>query len=216
MDIFIDESGDLGFSPKSSHYFVAAYIIPAETVGVRSSLSKLLKKMHKNQKYSGSELKFSNTSHDTRLWVLNKLMELDWTTGVVILEKKKVNRDLRGRPNILYNYSIVHNVMTRIMMLMGESQSIHLHIDRSLSSSNREAFDSYAREKARLLWDGASGHDSPLMPGQIALSHENSFNDPCIQLADFVAGSVFQKYERRKEEYYRVIEDRVTFSDYLW
>jgi hypothetical protein len=43
VEIFIDESGDLGFSSKSSQNFVVAYIIPERPNVLRKKLNKTRK-----------------------------------------------------------------------------------------------------------------------------------------------------------------------------
>lgn len=43
VEIFIDESGDLGFSSKSSRNFVVAYIIPERPNVLRKKLNKTRK-----------------------------------------------------------------------------------------------------------------------------------------------------------------------------
>lgn len=216
MDIYIDESGDLGFSNKSTNFFIAAYVIPQKSMVINESMRKILQKMHKHKKYSGSEIKFSNANHENRLYLLRKISELNWEAGVIVLEKKKVSHSLKDKPNILYNYCIVHNVIRNILVKLDPSDSIQLNIDRSLSESNREGFNTYARDKASWIWDIELGRTPPLNYGQIRVSHKNSLNEPCIQLADLVAGSTFQKYERLIDDYYRLIEPKISSFIYLW
>lgn len=216
MDVFVDESGDLGFSSKSSNYFVAAYVMPRKSISIKSSLSRLLRKMHKNKRYSGSELKFSDTNRQTRIFVLDSLMRLEWASGVIVLEKRKVKPELRTRVNILYNYCIIHNIFRNLLISLEPADDINIYVDKSLSVVNRNAFDSYARDKASYVWNVELNRFPPLRSGQVSLSHEDSFNDPCLQLADFIAGATFQKYERANDEYYRVIESRITSFNYFW
>jgi len=209
LDVFIDESGDMGFSPKATSYFIAAYVVVPNPILVRTELSKLLKKLHKSRLYSGDELKFSKSSRKTRLKVLEKMIRYDWSGGLIVIEKSKTKNDLRSKPNILYNYLIVHNVIKDTMIDLKSSEDLCLHIDRSLSRSNREAFDEYARNKADWVWNVELARSPRLRDNQIRLVHDDSRDDCCIQLADFVSGSAFQFYEKGDNEYYSLIREKI-------
>jgi len=216
MYVFVDESGDLGFSVKASKFFVVAYVFLEDPWVVRKVVKRILKRLHRCGKYRGSELKFSNSSHEVRLTVLRKLSEVEWETGLVILEKRKVKEELRADPNRLYNYVIVHNVMKNMLSRLKPGEKLTVCVDRSLSESNREAFNDYALRKAKWVWDRELGRTPPLHDSQIEVIHETSEKEPCLQLADYVAGAAFQKVERGKEEYYKLIKNKVKPFDYLW
>lgn len=216
MHVFIDESGDLGFKENASNFFVAAYVIPEQPWTVRHHLRRLLRRLHKRRRYSGSELKFSNSNHEVRLHVLEKICELNWVTGLIVLEKKKVKPELRRIPNILYNYSIVNHLMRNVLLWLEPLEKLTLCIDRSLSRSNREAFDFYVRDKATWIWNVELGRTPSLMRNQVIVSHESSQVECCLQLADYIAGATFQKYERGQDDYYKIFEANVRAFNYLW
>lgn len=209
MDVFIDESGDLGFGPRATKNFIVAYVVVPNPVLVRSQLSKLLRKLHKDRVYSGDELKFSKSSKKARLKVLDKVVGFDWSGGLIVINKSKVKEHLKSKPNILYNYLIVHNVIKDTMIDLKGSEDLCLHLDRSLSRSNREAFDEYARNKAEWVWNVELARSPGLKANQVRLVHDNSQSDCCIQLADFVSGSAFQFYEKGDEEYYSLIKEKI-------
>ncbi len=66
--IFLDESGDLGFTPKSSKYFIVACICVDEEKIVNRCIKTVRKGLSK--KYKKTELKFSNSSKTTKRRVL--------------------------------------------------------------------------------------------------------------------------------------------------
>ena len=216
MHVFIDESGDLGFSEKASNFFVASYVIPKQPWVVRNRLKRVLTRLHKRREYSGSELKFSNSNHEVRIYVLQKICQTDWSTGIIVVEKKKVKKELRKMPNILYNYSIVHNLMRNILLWLETHEKLALCIDKSLSQSNIDAFDLYVKDKASWLWNVELGRTPYLKRGQIEINHKDSCSENCLQLADYIAGATFQKYERGIDDYYRMFENNVRAFNYLW
>ena len=216
MEVFIDESGDLGFSSKSTKFFVVAYVIPNQPWALRIQIRRILKRLHRAKKYTGSELKFSNSSYNTRLIVLKKLSKLDWEAGIIILEKRKVKEDLRKNINILYNFTIVNYVMRNILLRLEPSEPLKLVVDKSLPKSSREAFNDYVKRKANWVWGVELGRTPPLSKGQITVCHLSSEMEQCLQLADYVAGAAFQKYERGVQDFYKLIEDKITAFNYLW
>jgi len=216
VEVFIDESGDLGFSSKSTKFFVVAYVIPKQPWALRIQIRRILKRLHRAKKYTGSELKFSNSSYKTRLIVLKKLSKLDWESGIIILEKRKVKEDLRKNINILYNFTIVNYVMRNILLQLEPSEPLKLVVDKSLPKSSREAFNDYVKRKANWVWSVELGRAPPLSKGQITVSHLSSEMEQCLQLADYVAGAAFQKYERGVQDFYKLIEDKITAFNYLW
>lgn len=51
MDVYVDESGDLGFSPKSTKFFIIAFLTCDSSFNIRKEMSRLLKKLHKKGLY---------------------------------------------------------------------------------------------------------------------------------------------------------------------
>lgn len=129
LNIYIDESGDLGFTAKATKYFVAAFIIVDTPEGARPTIKKLLRKLHRNKLYTGSELKFSNSSHQTRIIALEELLNIRWNAGLVILEKQKVSPKLRDKISVLYNYCVVNPVLKNVMLLMEPYEQINIYVD---------------------------------------------------------------------------------------
>lgn len=217
MHVYIDESGDLGFSPKSTSFFVVAYLILDYPITIQTTLKRLLKRLHKRRKYArgAHELKFSKSRDYVRRKVLSSVCKSDVEIGFVVLEKAKVKLELRKKRTILYSYVIVDRVMRDILPGLGSTDELNIIVDRSLPRSSREAFNDYTRNKASwLLTILDKAH--PIELSNIAVRHENSQYDPCLQAADFVAGTGFQKYERNNDCYYQLIEDRIQYFNYLW
>lgn len=84
--IYLDESGNLGFSEKSGTYFVVASLCVNE--------EKIVNKCIKNartgltKKYKKNELKFSNSSDINRRRVLQCISKRDVSLPGLVLNKK--------------------------------------------------------------------------------------------------------------------------------
>ncbi|MFQ6088517.1 MAG: hypothetical protein ACE5K0_06415 [Candidatus Methanofastidiosia archaeon] len=71
-----------------------------------------------------------------------------------------------------------------------------LTIDKFLCDDNIPQFDEYLKTNLR--------NKIPLLK----IKHENSKNDKCLQVLDFIVGAFFQKYNRKKEWYSKIIKEK--------
>src|SRR5665648_147571 len=128
MDVYVDESGDLGFSEESTKFFIIAFLTCDGSFTLRKEMARLLKKLHKKHSYPNchSELKFSKMNLNCRTIVLEKLSLLDSYMGIIVVNKSRVSDRLRKEPSILYNYLLVHNIISCLMPSLANHQNIHL------------------------------------------------------------------------------------------
>ena len=217
MYVYIDESGNLGFSLKSTQFFVVAYLTLEHPFEMGKAMKRQLKRLHKRRKYARgyNELKYSKSRDAVKQKVLRKICQCDVKIGFVVLEKAKVVPQLKENPTILYNYLIVDKVMRAVLPSVDSNDKLNIIVDKSLPRSSREAFNIYARNKASWLltiWD----KEYPIEMSAIEVRHENSQKEPCLQAADFLAGACFCKYERNNDCYYQLFENKVEYFKYLW
>jgi hypothetical protein len=208
MEIFIDESGDLGFGQKSSQKYVIAHIAPERPDALRKKLNKTRKNLFKKS-YDKPEFKFSGDSERVKQKVFRVLSSYPMVIGLVVIEKSAVKSSLRDKPAVLYNYLVVNYVINNILPALQtlqnhEADSITIQIDKSLTKDAREEFDRYLQNKNRRVSSNL-GH----FPRRIKVIHKNSCDDPCIQAADYIAGAAFRKFERNDPVYYDTFRDRI-------
>ncbi len=215
LHVFVDESGDLGFSKAATKYFIVAYIECDKPERLRTELKRLLKRLHQKKRYSRSrnELKFSRMDDYCRKSVLAKIAECDVSLGVVVLEKARVEDKLRQDPAKLYNWCVVHNIMLSLLQQIATGNKIQITFDKSLPIWRINEFNSYATNKASyLLYEKGSSPPS----NSISLNHITSEKEFCLQAADAIAGAYFQKHEKQNNEYAKIIDQKVSFFKYLW
>ncbi len=218
MYVYIDESGDLGFSEKSSRFFIVAYMILDHPFEISKVMKRLLKKLHERKEYARrcNELKYSNSKHAVRQIVLEKICKCNIKIGFVVLDKAKVKPELKEKPTLLYNYVIVNHVMKNILPELTSSDKLYIIVDKSLRRINEEAFNKYAINKASWLMTIQWRQTEQIKLSNIEVRHENSQRNPCLQAVDFLAGACFHKYEHDNDCYYKIFEDKVTHFNYLW
>lgn len=217
MDVFVDESGDLGFSKKATRFFIVAYLAcsSSETTHVRTEMVRTLRRFHQRARYSSArnELKFSRMDDYCRKYVLEKIAECNVDLGIVALEKAKVLPKLRNDPTALYSWSVVHNIMLALIPHLKANKKLLIVFDKSLSMARINAFNAYVRNKASYLFH-ENGNTLP--SNCISSDHFDSELEPCLQATDAVAGAYFQKYEKHTEEYAEIISEKVGYFKYLW
>lgn len=213
----MDEAGDLGFSPKSSQSYVIGYVIMTTATPhfIRHKTCRLLQNINKRLKTRSkiSEFKFSADSHETRMKFLELIGSFNIDLGAVAIRKDSVKADLKENPNILYNYLAVHYVtpiaVRNYLKPFMPLNRIKFKIDRSLSRTDRKLFNEYYDKTVSYIKWKEGFKDDILAE----IEHENSLNDVCLQIADYVAGSVFKKTERDDPTYYDLIKGRIKYRD---
>lgn len=215
LNVYVDESGDLGFSKKSTKFFIITYIASDSSSILRTKMKRILKKLHNKKKYhfSRNELKFSRMNTYCRKLVLEKLCPSDLEIGVVVVEKKHVKKELREDLTILYNWLLVHHIMSALLPRMEAGQKINIVFDKSLPKKRIIAFNRYLMDKVSYL---SYRDGSDLALDCIYSEHIDSEIEPCLQAADAVAGAYFQKYEREDSQFVAIIKDKISSFTYLW
>lgn len=198
--IFLDESGDLGFSKGSSKWFLFTIAIvenPRTLEKIVKKIWKSLKKKHKNL----GELHAFNEKPITRKRLLKCVAQIkDLKVLCVILNKDKVYIDLQNQKNYLYNYT-ANVLLDRLhnRKIIDHTEPIFLCIDRKDTKKVlKENFLQYLSESMK---QRRSNHFAI----ELKASHENK----SLQAVDFVSWAIFRKYERGDYEYYEIIKDKI-------
>lgn len=150
---------------------------------------------------------------ECRKTVLNSICRCDLDIGVVVVEKSKVNTELRKDLTILYNWLLVHHVMSALVPRLSNGEKIRIVFDKSLPRRRIFSFDEYLKNKVSYL-SYTEGYQINL--NHIKSEHANSELEPCLQAADAIAGAYFQKYENGDAQYVDIFKDKVRSFRYLW
>ncbi len=159
MNIFQDESGDLGFKPGSSKYFIITLLCPENSkhLGnvVRKFKGRLIKlgwpatieikathlHMAKHNNDIPSTYKYKNSPDIPILEFLQRLASLEVEIDAIVINKAKISAGLRTLPyGILYNYYSKNVVVDRII----KYDEARLYIDRTSKQTHKmKHFDEY-------------------------------------------------------------------------
>lgn len=215
MDVYVDESGDLGFKAKATRYFIVAFITCDSSFNIRKEMNRTLKKLHCKGKYpyAYNELKFCRMDDFCRKIVLQKIDTTDSYKGVIVVEKSRIDSKLRNDPVKLYNYLVVHNVMSALFPFLLTKRKMHLVMDKSLCKSRIEAFNDYVKNKASYM-SYTNGADLPF--DCVSADHLDSVREPCLQVVDSIAGAYFQAYEKNDPTYENILKNYINYFNKLW
>lgn len=146
---------------------------------------KRLKRLRK----SASELKWRNASQRIRSGVLTRLAQADVT--IFALTIRKQGRRIGDTPK---NYAIL---TCELLGLCWDSYpNVALSLDRHFASPVQvAAVNTFIHRQ----WPAA---------GVLSITHVNSQRSPLIQLADFVAGSIYS-WHKKQDATFRLIEDKI-------
>jgi len=199
--IFLDESGDLGFSKSSSKWFIFTIAMVSNPRSLERVVKKIWKPLRKKYKKLG-ELHAYRADDITRTRMLRKLNELMGLKVLcVILNKKKVHIDLQNEKNYLYNYT-ANILLDRLhsSATIKSNEQIDLFIDRKDTKKKlRENFINY-------LTGQMNNRGRKHFTVTLHTSHENK----SLQAVDFISWAIFRKYERGDFEFYELIKSKIT------
>ncbi len=210
--VFVDESGDLGFGPRSSSFFTLGYAIMLNQSSnvIENRARRLRKNMNRCKKITGmQEFKFSNDSDITRTRFLTKINTFDLKLGAVVVSKDSVQAHLKSDKSLLYNYIAVHEIIdtivSRYLKPHSPYNSITYVIDKSTSVSEL-SFNEYCEGKIKTL--AFPRHFVSNI--RTSILHLDSQSDSRLQVADYVAGAVSAKFTRGNSKYYDIIKNKIS------
>ncbi|MBI2542985.1 MAG: DUF3800 domain-containing protein [Candidatus Aenigmarchaeota archaeon] len=198
MRIFLDESGDLGFTQKSSKYFVIGLLIAKNEKQIENCVKRTRNTKLKRKLRDVPELKFNKSDDAVRKYLLGCISSKDIEIHGIILKKHRVYDYLKDHRNKIYNY-ITGFLMDKIVTSPEERQLVVI-LDKFLSKESREDYNQYIKGKLSEFIKKTV---------KIEVEHKDSVSERCLQAVDFIAGAIFNKYERNDDRYYAIIEPKI-------
>jgi hypothetical protein len=182
-DIYMDESGDLGFGNGSSRCFVITALMVQAPNSVR--LKRFVRRFKaKNGLSTQVELKASRMQCTLRNEFCRGLACLPCTVHYIVINKQNVKPELRRDTNILYNY--VAGLLLVPMMSPVLYATVNLD-RRTIKVTSGNSLSDYLRVK---LWY----EERSIV--QVSFKYLDSKQSLGIQAADIACNAVFRSYER--------------------
>lgn len=208
VDVFIDESGDLGFSNGGSKYFVIAAMVTTDAVKMERFVKKMNRKYDQKEK-GGVEFKFNLSKEALRIKFVQAIGSMDCSIYWRAVTKSNVQEPLRMKKDKLYHYMCGQVLADVFKHTYSESFTVTFD-RRSSKKSVRNDLDRYVEQQM-------FSHHTGMFPPKLTVSHFISSNCPCLQVQDYVVGSVFQSLERDNDNYIREFQSKVCpTSKLMW
>ncbi|MBE6521606.1 MAG: DUF3800 domain-containing protein [Thermoplasmata archaeon] len=193
--VSLDESGNVG---SQDRYFVMSALIVKRTSDLNKPFKLLdeIRKRKTKKKGSSFEVKFSHSYTDEKMEILNALSSSSVSIVFIVIDKKKSKLYSDVRNCDLYRASI-----REILPLIDKTvltKDVNLNFDENLCISMKKLTE--------MVKDNLSNHNVK------SVRKVNSSSDKAVQLADFVSGSIREKYEHGNDEFLAIIKDKISIA----
>ncbi len=190
VHIGLDESGSL---TAATPWFAMAAVLTPHPEAVQNLIKRVAlhsgKRLKRRRKVA-SELKWRNASRRIREGVLNRLAGAD--VSVFTLTVRKGGRRIEDTPE---NYAIL--VCELLQLCWDVYPNVVLSLDRHFTSPAQIAAVNTYIHRRWPAW------------GVLSIAHVDSQRSPLVQLADFVAGSVYD-WHKADDPTFHLIEGKVS------
>jgi Protein of unknown function (DUF3800) len=215
MIIYLDESGDLGFDfskAKTSKKFVITLlvcqnrdIVDCFRKAVRRTLKNKLN--HKKNGRQAQELKGTGISFEIKQYFYRHLSCDGWKLYTVVLNKARVNDDLRKPHTKKKLYNFLARFLLERIDLTDATPAVTLVTDRCKNREEIKDFNSYVANQLEAL-----------LPLNVPLNiyHERSHENEGLQAVDLFCWGISRKYETGDSEWYDLFREAIAFeTEYL-
>lgn len=198
--VYIDESGDFGFSAKSTK----AVIIAASFTDSAKKLSVWLKRIKRRK----LKLRLRKKSEIKAVEAENKFLEyfyskansdLDFSVYAIVIEKSRVPKNLRKEEGLIYLKAIIE--LIKISKEEADQVMFWYFDHRPLKKINWELVSQNVRFNLLLL----SKNRKPL----IEVHHVDSSRNVNLQFADFIAYAIFKSVNQKNDRWIKMIESHI-------
>jgi len=194
--IFIDESGTLP-DPKDKIIIVAA--VGVDVVDdLLDVIKKVRSQIQSNKKEKQiSEIKFYKAGDRTKTIFLQELIKKQIDIFVVIVDK--VSQIIPDTPE---NFALISYFLLEECFLFYRNEKI-----------DKVVFDKhFGREYDQSEFNKKLSY---LLGKEINFLHLDSQNNPEVNSADMVAGSLLWKYSGKNDKFYNIIKDRIISEKFI-
>jgi hypothetical protein len=207
LDVFVDESGDFGFSHRGGSQHIVMTAMATDNAAVLGRLAKRARRKMSIQGMTAQEFKFKGSSDWMRFHFLRGIAESNCEISWVGVRKENVCEKYVERRELLYQLmcrAVLGPVFKRV-----RGNTVNIVFDRRTEKWLRGIeFDLFV---GSIMSQNCSG----AVPPRLRIRHVDSRRSPQLQANDFVTGALFQLVERENACYYDVIGERVVDGTFI-
>ncbi len=185
---YVDECGNFGtqfeLNGNSTHYILAAVVIPQESIEAERIKVEAIRKKH----FGGGELKSSSIAknHPKRFQIIHEIQGVNFSIVAVVVDKRLISYDSSGLRFKKVYIKFLNNLLHKELKLLYPYLTI---------VADEHGSDEFMAEFARYVKNG----EVYTLFDNFLFEHKSSKEEPLIQLADFIAGTLSFGYEESKK-----------------
>ena len=200
LEVYLDESGDLGFSHSSSRYFLIVALVTVDS----SELGRIIRRARRrfsNVYKIGGEFKFNRSGDALRRFVIESIAGTQCQIYLGAVDKFNTMPRMRLSKDEMWK-EVAISVLSEVSWRT-RSKSIQVILDRRpMKAGPRAALDACLKGAVSNCYVG-------YVPPIVSVSHFDSARTEGLQVADHVAGALFQSIERGNHGFYHLLEKRI-------
>ncbi|MDI6708944.1 MAG: DUF3800 domain-containing protein [Candidatus Thermoplasmatota archaeon] len=190
--VCVDTSGDL--DPKGSHYFIVCFLAFKDRKKLEKSIENCRKKFGPDE----PELKFGKSDERVRKNLLTAISRESIKIGYYVVDK----RTYFEKSQVLFPQ------LPPLRLSPMFALPLHEIVEKSAPFSITYDVGDFQKEIIPMVKQlGKEIYGKRL----ILLNCKNSRADKCLQAADFVAGAIFQAYEKEMPTYFNLISKKIAW-----
>lgn len=204
MNIFIDESGNLG---KSGKYFVIAALIPYDA-RARKRIKNLIKNGCVSYAEEGEvldEIKGKNLTVEQLQNLMNNFTRnKDFDCGYIIAEKEHLIEKFKQDKNLCFNYLL--KILLKPIFENIKEDVIVIVDNRTIKVGSVNSLEDYIRLTAFTEWG---------FEHKIDFEYCDSKEVKCLQAVDVISNSVYSKYTYQQPAIYNMFSDFIKYRQHF-
>lgn len=184
LQIFIDESGNLGYNEG---YFIIAMIVAHNPKRIKNIIKSFCG-YHSLPEVHATDLNFPK-----KQFLINKLIkQQDYNVSYIIADKMMIKKKpLFQNNNLLFNYLLSFLVKD---IIKANTDDIYLHLDnRTQKVASANSLKEYIQIKAYAEWGFTKN---------LFFEYRDSKESKALQMADLIANCIRRKYQWRIDDFY--------------
>ena len=215
ISVYVDESGDIGFTDKTSQFFTIGYVFTVDRSSIKDSraIQRALKNINAQSKKKISEFKFSTDSDKVRRKFLKTINRLDVELGGFCISKDSVEPSLKRDPCRFYRHAVIDTIITHLIedyiQSYDHDNSIRFIIDRSLAKNARDSFNKYCESKIQ----DRIRQKNLKVDFTTDIHHEDSRSVPMLQVADYIASATQRFLVHNDATFYNAYSGKLKYRE---
>lgn len=187
LNVFADESGSVNLNDPNPYYWAVAIIMPDSVLSANIvSLDNIASRF-----FSGGIIKSSNVgnNHKRRLEILQEIVSLDFQFAFLLVNKKKLDPESGYRFKPSFYKNINRRLYESLRRCEGKTLSLICKVDQHGTTEFQKQVEKYMKAHEDLLC-------------RFSMTFVDDKSHRCVQLADFIAGTLRFCWKPEKENEY--------------